>query len=103
MNELKCSLIFRETITKDQYIYLEEAEALANFEFWPHKVIDIEKPSSVSEEHEFIWRVPLHLEPAVHSQYIKAYNVTQSGCCNYEISLTAQYPFHFRYQPIKVA
>ena len=41
----------RENITKDIYIYLEEVEALRRFEFWPHKAIDIEKPSSAAEEH----------------------------------------------------
>ena len=61
-SELRCSLVFRENITCNQYVYLEEAEILDNFEFWPHKAIDIEIPSSKAIDHEFIWRVPLHLD-----------------------------------------
>ena len=44
----KCTLVVRELITKDVYIYLEEVEALKNFEFWPHDPMDIEKPASTA-------------------------------------------------------
>ena len=50
-NEKKCSLIFRETVTKDAYVYLEEVRAQKGFDFWPGYPIDIEKPASVSEDH----------------------------------------------------
>ena len=56
-NEIdKCSLIFRETVTKDAYVYLEEVKAQNGFEFWPGYPIDIEKPASVSQDHQIIWR-----------------------------------------------
>jgi len=51
--------VIREAISKDVYIYLEEAEELKNFDFWPHEPMDIEKPASTAAEYEFIWRVPL--------------------------------------------
>ena len=54
-----CSLVFIENVTKDTYIYLEEVKGLKDFEFWPHSPIDIEKPASVSEDHQFIWRSKL--------------------------------------------
>ena len=55
--ELKnCGLVFIENVTKDTYIYLEEVKGLNGFEFWPHVPIDIEKPASVSQDHQFIWR-----------------------------------------------
>ena len=44
------------------YIYLEEAKGLKKFDFWPHEAIDIEKPSSASSDHEFIWKLPIHME-----------------------------------------
>ena len=44
----KCTLVIRELITKDVYIYLEEVQALRNFEFWPQEPMDIEKPASTA-------------------------------------------------------
>jgi hypothetical protein len=55
----KCSLVIREWISQDVYIYLEEVQALRHFEFWPHHPMDIEKPASTAKRYEFIWRVPL--------------------------------------------
>lgn len=54
---------------------LEELAVLRRFEFFPRKIIDIEKPSSVSESHELWWKIPLHLEKQLHSMYIKNYEV----------------------------
>ena len=51
--------MFVENVSKDCYIYLEEVAALQGFKFWPHTPIDIEKPASVSKDHEFVWRLPL--------------------------------------------
>ena len=44
----KLMMISRENITRDFYIYLEEAKALRKFDFYPQTFIDIEKPASVS-------------------------------------------------------
>ena len=46
----ECSLIIKENVTKDTYIYMEEAKAIKGFHFWPHIPNDIEKPSSVSKD-----------------------------------------------------
>ena len=54
------SLIFREMISNNTYIYLEELfTKKKSMEFWPDSGIDIEKPSTVSKEQQFIWRLPL--------------------------------------------
>jgi hypothetical protein len=34
--DYQCDYIFRETVSKDIYLMLEEMEALKGFEFWPH-------------------------------------------------------------------
>ena len=34
--DYQCDYIFRETISKDIYLMLEEMEAIKDFEFWPH-------------------------------------------------------------------
>ena len=44
------SLVIKENVTKDTYIYMEEAKAIKGFHFWPHIPNDIEKPSSVSKD-----------------------------------------------------
>ena len=49
-DELACSWVFRETISKDMYIYLEEVEALKRYDFVPHVPMDVEKPSSTAKE-----------------------------------------------------
>ena len=54
----ECSFIFRETVSKDSYVYLEEVNVLKSFDFWPHYPIDIEKPASVSVDHQIMWRLP---------------------------------------------
>jgi len=83
------------------YIYLEEIEALRMFNFWPHKMIDIEKPSSVSKNHEFIWKVPLHLDKIAHQSYVKNYEVRTDLGDRYFVHIQVNIPFHFRYQPVK--
>ena len=45
------SLVIREMVTNNTYIYLEELKTKKqSLEFWPEKGIDIEKPASVSTE-----------------------------------------------------
>lgn len=51
--------MFREKISKDTYIYLEELTKLTGFELHPMQTIDIERPSSASKDHEVRWRLPL--------------------------------------------
>ena len=46
--ENSTSLVFKEIVTNETYIYKEELEKLKGFDFHPHNVIDIEKPASVS-------------------------------------------------------
>lgn len=64
------SLIFKETVTKDAYVYIEEIEKLKNFDFFPKTSIDIEKPSSVSKEHTLLWRLPIN-ETLRPNDYVK--------------------------------
>ena len=60
--ELKnCSLMFREKISKDTYIYMEELTKLTNFKLHPKQTIDIEKPASVSKDHQIVWSLPLSM------------------------------------------
>ena len=56
-----CSLVFRENITRDIYVYTDELEMIKGFEFWPKTVIEIERPSSVSDWHQFVYRVNLDI------------------------------------------
>ena len=72
-NERKCSFIIRENITRDTYIYLEEVQVLDGFEFWPNKPIDIEKPASVSKDHEFIYRIPAAIKNRNDHEYVIHY------------------------------
>ena len=44
--DYQCDYVFRETISKDIYLMLEELEQMPNFEFWPHDYHDVEKPST---------------------------------------------------------
>ena len=69
----RCSLVVRELISKDVYIYLEEVEALKNFEFWPHEPMDIEKPASSAQDYEFIWRLPLGYEESRMKTWVKSF------------------------------
>lgn len=64
------SLVFKEIITNETYIYKEELEKLKGFDFHPHNVIDIEKPASVSKNHTIYWRLPLN-ETLHLNDYIK--------------------------------
>jgi hypothetical protein len=98
-NRINHIILIRETISKDIYIYLEEVLALKRFEFWPHEPMDIEKPSSVSKEYEFIWRLPLHMQQKMYSSWVKNYEVRVDINEVYPIHTQVHYPFHFRYQP----
>ena len=52
------SLIFREEVSNNTYIYLEELKnKRKTFEFWPTEGLDIEKPSTVSTPQAFVWRL----------------------------------------------
>jgi hypothetical protein len=64
------SLVFKENVTKDAYVYIEEIEKLKNFDFFPKMSIDIEKPSSVSKEHTLLWRLPIN-ETMRTNDYVK--------------------------------
>ena len=68
-----CSYIFRENITADQYIYYEEVTRdMPGFQNWPHgKKMDIEAPTSISKEFEFIWKLPFSERKT--NSYIKNY------------------------------
>ena len=70
------SLIFKETVTKDAYVYIEEIEKLEHFDFFPKMSIDIEKPSSVSKEHTLVWRLPINetLRPNAYVKYTEYVN-----------------------------
>jgi hypothetical protein len=76
LDERRCSLVFRENITKDIYVYLEEAEILQGFEFWPHMAIDIERPASASKNHEFVFRLPLSIDDRSKHEYVKEHSLT---------------------------
>lgn len=53
------SLVFREEINNNSYVYLEELQKLKGFSMHPIQPIDIEKPASVSKSHPIVWRLPL--------------------------------------------
>ncbi|TNV75922.1 hypothetical protein FGO68_gene17326 [Halteria grandinella] len=98
--DLKCSLVFREDISSDIYIYLEEVQVLKNFDFWPHEAQDIEKPASVAKTYEFIWRLPLDASNTTsYGTWVKNYESRAEGSAKQFIHHSIQYPFHFRYQP----
>lgn len=67
-------LVFRELIQKDAYVYIDEIAKLKDFNFFPQLDIDIEKPSSVSKEHNLIWMLPIG-DSIQKNSYIKDYNV----------------------------
>ena len=56
-----CSFIFRENITRDLYIYLEEVTRdMPGFESFPlDRPMNIEQPASVAEPQDFVWRIKL--------------------------------------------
>ena len=110
MEELKnCGLVFIENVTKDTYIYLEEVKGLNGFEFWPHIPIDIEKPASVSQDHQFIWRTQLmnsleknaYTYNAVDSkgQALNNFDV-EKAVFPFEMTSSVKYEIHLRYQPV---
>ena len=53
------SFVFRENIYDNSYVYLEEVLKLPDFDLHPKTPIDIEKPSSVSQNHTVFWSVPI--------------------------------------------
>lgn len=99
--DLKCDLVVRENITKDTYIYLEEVMVLKGFEFWPQRSIDIERPSSASKSHEFIYRVPVEVTDKKEFEFVQSYTDYQNKAGVRTIETKIKFPFHYRYQPIK--
>ena len=106
------SLIFRETVTKDAYVYIEEIEKLKNFDFFPKMSIDIEKPSSVSKEHTLMWRLPINetMRPNDYVKYTEYVNqeVDANGKIDksklvypVDIFVSVQFEYHLRYQPVE--
>ena len=106
------SLIFKETVTKDAYVYIEEIEKLQNFDFYPKTSIDIEKPSSVSKEHTLLWRLPINetLRPNAYVKYTEYVNqnVEENGKIDksklvypVDIFVSVQFEYHLRYQPVE--
>lgn len=73
--DYQCDYVFRETISKDIYLMLEELEQMANFEFWPHDYHDVEKPSTQAKDYEFIWRLPLSHSKSDNRSWIKNHAV----------------------------
>eukprot|EP00347_Sterkiella_histriomuscorum_P000290 403376451 len=98
-SELRCHVIFRENITKDLYVDLDELLQLRRFEFYPQTPMDVEKPSSVSTHQELLWRVPIHMDKKLYSSYIKNYEVRVDLSEIYIVHIQAHVPMHFRYQP----
>ena len=100
------SLVFREVIQKDAYVYIEELEKVADFDFYPHTSIDIEKPASVSKNHTFIWRLPLN-ETLKPNQYVKHTEIvgqkTSRKDWKYpvDVFVSVSFEYHLRYQPVK--
>ena len=54
-----CKIVFREVVTKDAYVYLEELEKLKGFEFYQDGgAMDIERPARVSKDQVLVWALP---------------------------------------------
>ena len=70
------SLIFREVIKNNSYVYIEEIDKIPGFDFFPKVSIDIEKPASVSKEHTLIWRLPINetMRPNGYVKYTEYVN-----------------------------
>ena len=98
-----CSWVFIENVTKDTYIYLEEVKGLKDFEFWPHNPIDIEKPASVSQDHQFIWRLPFN-QSIEQNDFIFDVKVNQGSISDrqfpIELETSVKFEYHIRYQPV---
>ena len=102
------SLIFREKIQKDAYVYIEEIDKLNGFDFFPKMSIDIEKPSSVSKEHTLIWRLPIN-ESLRTNSYVKHFefinqDTDENGKMDksrlqypVDVFVSVQFEYHLRY------
>ena len=112
-----CSLVLKEHVNKDTYIYVDELQRLPDFEFHPKTTIDIERPSTASEEHTLIWRLPLSLlvtgnEWVSNIQYLEV-TKNSSGLTQFNLKADqqqgtewpiyvrsqARFQYHLRYQP----
>eukprot|EP00347_Sterkiella_histriomuscorum_P017092 403350699 len=100
LNETRCFLIIKENIPQDIYIQLEDVQGLRKFDFYPKIFMDVEKPASISEGREFIWRVPLHMEQKFYSSHVINYEKRHNSEMGFGLHLQVHYPFHFRYQPV---
>ena len=72
-----CSLVFRETVSNNSYIYREEL-LQKGLEFLPSSPMDIEKPASVSKDQTFIWRLSLE-ELTTESDLVKQVVKNEDG------------------------
>jgi len=102
-----CSFVFRETVTKDMYIYYEEVtQEMPGFVNWPHhKPMNIEAPASISQDEEFIWRLPFSERDPANSSYLTAFETSPQHASTEQVpqtvTATIKYRFHYRYQPVK--
>ena len=102
------NLIFREIVTKDTYVYLEEWQLNPGLDFFPLVPIDIEKPASVSADHELLWRLRAQ-DCLVASSHVKSSFVNgkalEAGAkpSKYpaKIDCSVKLDYHLRYQPVR--
>ena len=74
-----CSIVVREQIPRDCYIYLEELRKFEGFDFYPQFSIDIEKPAMVSEPFEMVWKLPLKHVADYTKNYIEKTTLNVGG------------------------
>jgi hypothetical protein len=109
-----CSLVFREKVTNETYVYQEELAALKGFTFFPTWPMDIEKPASVSEERPLIWILPLN-QSYTTNDYIKEVEflkvsddhkkletIDRPEKIKYPLLIRnrVKFDYHLRYQPV---
>lgn len=89
----QCSLVVRENITKDHYIYYEEVTRdLPGFQSHFDKVMNIEAPTSTSKDETWIWRLPLN-------EGVNSY-ITETNSLDGQHKTTVKFRFHYRYQMV---
>ena len=72
---------------------------MPGFQTWPHhKVMNIEAPTSTSQDEEFIWRLPLSEQKP--NSYITHFDST--GSWPQTNTVTVKYRFHYRYQMVQL-
>ena len=108
-----CQLISRERVSNETYIYQEELQNLKGFKFFPDWPMDIEKPASVSEPRQFLWRLLLN-QSFTENDYLKNvmfFKLNEAGKGLEQIPRpdkiefpiyvrnSVKYDYHLRYQP----